>query len=360
MVRAATIAVLIISVAHAAPASAESASAPASATKPAKAAAPAAEEGEREKPEKPESPWSLEASIGVTAGYNDNATITRFERMNEAQASATTDITAGIKPKLKLGERWRLALGYDFEQKLYYSASDLDSQTHSLTPSLKLATERVEATLSYELAFSALIPKNVFYSIEHEPKLAGEILIKGPFYACFEYAIRFYDIRDPSYSYLNGRKHHLDVYPELYFEGKLTTYLGFRLNWAKLGEKKDKGKAGGELTVPESYLGLAAFLHVTYNPHESVTLKLDTELGRNRYEDLTGQPPPGAPGGQKTFERTDTNFSVSLEAGWRFWRGFSISGYFSYEKNNSPVSLQLLATSYSNITGYGGLSWEYP
>jgi hypothetical protein len=350
------------------PASSPAASVPASAS--AAARTPAAEEEveEEEQPEPPPPRWSLTASVGVTGGYNDNISVSNLVRPGEQVGSWTTEISGRIKPALRLIPHLKARLGYSFDQSIYYAESNLNTQSHALTPSLKWSSERLDLALSYGFSVHALIPKNTLYSLEHEPKLSTEVLVKGPFYVGLEYRFHYYDVRDPDYLYLKGQIHTVELYPELYFEEKLVAYLGYKLGIARLGEQSDSFQGGqqGQVTIDvtsaQSYNGHFGFLHVSWLPHERLTLTVDAELGRKSYFDSTvrgGGQGPGA-GKQVGYSRVDTVVSVSFTPSWRFWRGFSLDGYFGYEKSSSSVKSTALASSYDNLVGSLGLSWEHP
>ncbi len=342
----------------------------AAASKPAAAPAPTEEEQEEEQPPPPPPRWTLEASVGATAGYNDNISLTPLVRPGEQQAAWTTEVSGKVKPALRLAPHLKAKLGYSFNQTIYYGHSELDTQTHELAPALKWSSERLDASVSYGFQLHALVPKNTLYSLEHVAKGSTEILIKGPFYVGLDYTFHYYDVRDAEYAYLAGQIHTVEVYPELYFEEKLTAYLGYKLEVARLGVQADRFQGGvqGQVNVDvlsaQSYNGHYAYLHLEWLPHPRLTLTLDAELGRRSYfeSSVRGQGPGPGPGGgkQNAFARVDTVFSASFAPSFRFWRGFSVNGYFGYEKSSSSVRATALQSSYDNFVGTLGLSWEHP
>jgi hypothetical protein len=347
------------------PASAVTKTAPA----PLKTKAPPEEEQEEEQPEPPPPRFTLEVSVGATAGYNDNISLTPLVRPGEQQAAWTTELSGKIRPALRLVPHLKAKLGYSFNQSIYYGHSDLDTQKHELAPSLKWSSERLDASLSYGFQLHALVPKNTLYSLEHVAKGSTEILVKGPFYLGLDYTFHYYDVRDAEYAYLAGQVHTVELYPELWFEEKLTAYVGYKLELARLGVQADRFQGGqqGQVTVDvdsaQSYNAHVGFLHVSWLPHPRLTLTLDAELGRRLYFDsmVRGQGSGPGPGGkQGAYARVDTIFSTSFAPSVRVWRGLSIDGYFAYEKSSSSVRTTALQSSYDNLVGTLGLSWEHP
>jgi hypothetical protein len=324
-----------------------------------------AEEGAASEEEASYPSWTLSASAGATGGYDSKATLSRNVILQESKASGTTELTAKLGPTLSVTETLSTSLEYSFGHKLNYSDHNLDEQTHGLELGGKYAGERVEASLSYAVSFSILLPKDVFYSIEHQPKASLSVLIVKPFYVAAEYSFHYYDIHDPSADAqaAGGQVHTVDIYPDLYFSERLDIYAGYELELAKLGMLRETWTFNTGATVPydsdQSYKGHFFYLHVKGKPHTSLSLTLDGKIGRKLFPNAVIPPGPGPGGKGEKRGRGDTFARVELTASWSFWKDLSLDGYFSYEHSGSTLSTQRQLSSYDSFTGTLGLSWSH-
>jgi len=325
------------------------------------AAAAAAAEEEEEEEEVTYPSWSLDASAGVEAGYDTKDSLSKVVRLQGSSASATTTISAGVGPTLSVTETLSTSLAYAFEHELNYANHDLDAQTHGLSWSGKYAGDRLEASLSYDISFAVLLPKDVFYSIEHEPHATAEVRIVKPLYLAAEYGLHVYDIRDSSAAYLNGLVHTVELYPDLYFSERLDIYAGYKLQLAHLGVLAETFVLPSGAAVPygsdQSYTGHFFYAHAKWKPHRRVKLTLDGKVGRKSFPAAIIPLGTGPRASTRPAERVDTFGTLDLGASWRFWRGFSLDGSFSYEKSSSSLKTEFQLSSYDAFAGTLGLTW---
>jgi hypothetical protein len=151
--------------------------------------------------------WSWSAWISGAGGYDSNISKSTYAKSGTPQGSGTTTLSGSIGPSLQILDTLSADLSYSLDHLLYYSNHDLDTQTHALSLALRHEGERFWLSGSYALSVSVLLPKNVFYSLDHDLGISSEILIKGPLWAGAKYRFEFADVRDASYAYLRGQSH---------------------------------------------------------------------------------------------------------------------------------------------------------
>jgi hypothetical protein len=322
--------------------------------------------------------WSWGGSVSSLAGYDDNITISPLVRFGDKRGSGTTELSGRIGPELQLTERLSTALAYGFDHTFYFADSDLDLQRHTVRLTGTLSHDRVEASLGYRFGLSALLPKGTLYSLDHQPSLSVEVLLRKPLWLGLDYTFHYYDVRDASYAYLGGQRHTIEAYPEIYLARKLTLYAGYRLDLLRIGSTVDEvvGAGGGavEVTSPQSYNAHYFFLYARWRPVASLALILGGRVGQRIYT----EPISGATSGRSTasgggsgagqgpgpggsaVSRADTVLTVEPGISWKFWKGLSLKASFYYERSWSSVSTRrVLASSYDNLAGSGGIAWEF-
>ena len=300
------------------------------------------------------------ASVSVFAGYDDNISISSLFRPGTKRGSGTLELGGRLGGELGLGELFEAELSYGFGQTFYFSDSELSSQSHALELEARLTHDRVEAALGYAFGVTALIPQGTFFSLDHEPSASVEVRLWRRLWAGVEYTLHCYDVRDAAYAYLQGERHTLELYPQLFLPRKLTLYGGYRLELLRVGALVDDagGRAGTTVSVraPLSSNGHYLFFFARWRPLARLALGLSGRVGRRAYlEPLVTTEATGT----SSLSRTDTVLTLEPTARVFLWRGLSLRATFFFEKAFSSVSVRgLLAPSYYNVAASAGVAWE--